>query len=338
MEIQGANSLKNKAFDAKFSTALSQKSEKPIEDVVFISAKGDNSEEIGEQARLKALAGAQPGIGRKFPPGEPVSGGTYTGKINIHKKFHSEILGNDRNVLVFLPPGYSEKNAEKYPVLYMNDGQNLFNRETAFGGNEWCVDETAQRLMLEGKIKEVIIVAVENTDRRMWEYTQAFDQEVGAGGKSLDYGRFLMEEVKPMIDSDYKTTNSAKETGIAGSSLGGLSAIHLSWTFPNTFGIMGALSPSIWFANKDIINRISSDPREKGPSKIWINIGTRESGDSPNSLTHVYNAREMGNVFLKKNYTPEKDIFYREIPGGGHSENDWGQVFGQFLMTMFPKE
>jgi len=273
-------------------------------------------------------------------PGIPQTGCSFTGDVRLHKNFRSEILGNERDIYVYLPPHYGENKDAEFPVLYMADGQNLFNRETAFGGMEWGADETAQKLMESGMMKDVIIVAVSNTRDRMSEYTHVPDPKHG-GGNLDTYADFLTEELKPFIDSNYKTSTLASDTGVMGSSLGGLSALYLGWKFPHTFGLVGAMSPSIWWANKDIVSRIDKDPQAKGPSKVWIDIGTRESGSDENHNgvdDAVEDARDMGNVFLKKGYAFGKELFYFEDPGASHNEYAWSQRLEKPFMALFGKE
>ncbi|MDQ7824327.1 MAG: alpha/beta hydrolase-fold protein [Candidatus Eremiobacteraeota bacterium] len=276
----------------------------------------------------------------KKAAGIPATGGTYTGDVRIFNDFHSEILGNDRNVYVYLPPGYEQHPGKKYPVLYMADGQNVFNSGTAFGGVEWGVDETAERLIREGALKDVIIVAVSNTKDRMSEYTPVPDP-VHGGGKLPQYARFLTEELKPFIDSTFRTSLKPEETGIMGSSLGGLSALYLGWKYPATFGLVGALSPSIWWAGKQIVDMIAEDPASKGPSKIWLDIGTRESDqdDNQNGICDaVEDTRDMGNVFLRKGYAFGKELFYFEDPGATHNEWSWSQRVDKALTALYGRE
>ncbi len=271
--------------------------------------------------------------------GKPATGGTYTGDITLYENFHSEIMGNDRNVYVYLPPGYHENKDRNYPVLYMQDGQNIFNSDTAFGGVEWSVDETAEEMMKRGEIKDIIIVGISNTPDRMGEYTHVKDPEYG-GGKLDAYADFLTKELKPFIDSKYRTSMAPEDTGIAGSSLGGLSSIYLGWKFPHTFGLVGALSPSLWRSGKDLIDRVENEPQQKGPSKVWIDMGTDEawSDENNNGINdHLENSRAMGEVFLRKGYAFGKELFYFEDPGATHSEWFWARRFDKVLTALYGK-
>ena len=166
---------------------------------------------------------------------------TLTGNIQEHRGFRSKIFGNRRDVWVYLPRQVTGVGrCERYPVLYLNDGQNVFDAATAFNGIEWGVDETAQRLIRSNLIEPLIIVAVANTgEERVHEYAptrgefrQARD---AADGLLQNYGRFLIEELKPFIDRTYRTRLDADSTGLGGSSLGGLATLVLGLWFPQFF-------------------------------------------------------------------------------------------------------
>ena len=180
---------------------------------------------------------------------------TLTGNVSAPQKFHSKILGNDRDVLVYLPPGYDVSKSKRYSVFYLHDGQNLFDGATSFiPGQEWRVDEAAQRLIADGKIEPLIIVGVYNTKGRINEYTPAADAKYKLGGNAGLYGRMLVEELKPFIDAHYRTKKDAKHTGLGGSSLGGLASIYLALKYPNVFARAAVVSPSVWFANRQIVH------------------------------------------------------------------------------------
>jgi enterochelin esterase-like enzyme len=186
-------------------------------------------------------------------------------QLRRHQQFHSAFLEQDRDVLVWLPPGYDHPTdvsrpfdggpaAGRYPVLYMHDGQNLFEPETAYNkGEHWRVGETAARLIAQGRIEPLIVVGIYNTgEMRIEEYTPTEDKKLG-GGHADDYGRMIIEELKPLIDRTYRTRQDRDSTGIAGSSLGGLVSLHLGFTHPAVFGKVAALSPSVWWGRKAIL-------------------------------------------------------------------------------------
>src|SRR4029078_3964792 len=159
--------------------------------------------------------------------------------------FHSNLLGNDRTVWAYLPPSYSENTRATYPVLYMHDGQNLFDSQPAFGTGGWRVDATLNGAAEDGSIREIIVIAPENagTDRE-YEYTPTVDPAEGKSGGGDLCLRFLVEELKPKVDTMLRTQPGRATTGTLGSSLGGLISVHAGVKDAATFGIVGALSPS----------------------------------------------------------------------------------------------
>src|SRR6266404_3173971 len=191
---------------------------------------------------------------------------TLTGDIRLHRDFHSKILNNDRDVIVYLPPGYDKDKQRHYSVLYLHDGQNLFDGATSFiPGQEWRVDEAAGVLIASRKIEPLIIVGVYNTGKdRIDEYTPVAEPKYKAGGKADLYGRLLVEELKPFIDKTYRTRKGAADTGLGGSSLGGLVSIYLALKYPNVFGRVAVVSPSVWWGNNYIIHYVEA--QKKKPS------------------------------------------------------------------------
>ncbi|HYV47545.1 MAG TPA: alpha/beta hydrolase-fold protein, partial [Myxococcaceae bacterium] len=238
-------------------------------------------------------------------------------------------LGNTRDVIVYLPVGYSDDTTTRYPVLYMQDGQNLMDPRTSFAG-EWGVDETAQRLLRCGQMSPVIIVGVYNTGNRIPEYTQVADPNNG-GGNADNYARFLLQELKPRIDATYRT-RASEPAGIAGSSLGGLVSLYLGYSHPEAFNRIGAVSPSIWWSNKDITTRYTG-LTSKLPLRIWEDIGTAE-GTTP--AEEVQNAAGFRDVLVSKGWVQGDDLFYLQVQGAGHNEAAWSKRIDQILAYLYP--
>jgi predicted alpha/beta superfamily hydrolase len=264
---------------------------------------------------------------------------TLTGDIRVHPAFHSTILNNDRDIIVFLPPDYQKQNRKRYPVFYMHDGQNLFDGATSFiPGQEWRVDETAQQLIAAGKIEPLIIVGVYNTGKdRINEYTPAEDPKYKMGGKADLYGRFLVEELKPFIDRQYRTKRAAKDTGLGGSSLGGLVSLYLALRQPNVFGRVAAVSPSVWFAEKHI-TRFAESLRSKPKVRIWLDMGTKEGSDAEDAARGVANARFLRDTLIAKGWKLDKDLKYFEAAGAEHNEKAWAARVELILTFLFPKK
>ena len=263
---------------------------------------------------------------------------TLTGDIRTHKSFHSNILKNDREVIVYLPSGYDASKRKRYSVFYMHDGQNLFDGATSFiPGQEWRVDETAERLIAAGKIEPLIIVGVYNTKDRIDEYTPAADAKYKLGGKADLYGRMLVEELKPFIDSQYRTKRDAKHTGLAGSSLGGLASLYLALKYPNVFGRAGVVSPSVWFAGKNIVHYVEALPKKRNV-RLWIDMGTKEGRTPEEAQQSDDDARLLRDALVKKGWRIGKDLSYFEAEGAEHNEAAWAARVEPILTFLFPRK
>jgi predicted alpha/beta superfamily hydrolase len=261
---------------------------------------------------------------------------TLTGNIEHHSEFASHILNNSRDIWIYLPPGYRKATHSRYPVLYLHDGQNVFDAATAFGGIEWNADETAERLIKQRLIEPLIIVAVANAgEDRIHEYTPtngALDPKGDPEGKSQgllrDYGRFLVEELKPFIDQTYRTRRDKESTALGGSSLGGLASLILSFWFPDTFTLIAALSPSIWWGDcviHRIVEELDEAPRS---SRIWLDTGTHEEGWE--------RAAHFRDKLVERGWRLHDDLQYKEVSGAEHVEWAWSRRFEAVLRFLFP--
>jgi predicted alpha/beta superfamily hydrolase len=244
--------------------------------------------------------------------------------------FHSAILPDDRCICVYLPPQYEADPSRRFPVLYLHDGQNLFDPRTSYiPGRTWRAGSTADDLALSGRIEPVILVGVANTGlRRMAEYTPTRDFRMG-GGEGRNYGRLLIEELKPFIDATYRTLPSAENTGLGGSSLGGLITLFLGLEHPNVFTRLAILSPSLWWDHRSILTFVADiDP--KPPLKIWLDIGTAEG------QRHVRDSELLFRMLIKEGWKPGVDLEFLKAEGGVHDEDAWAARFDQVLVFLFP--
>jgi predicted alpha/beta superfamily hydrolase len=251
------------------------------------------------------------------------------GQLRRHDAFHSEFLELDRDVLVWLPPGYDDGNA-RYPVLYMHDGQNLFEPETAFQkGEHWRLGETAAELIDAGDIAPLVIVGIYNTgDHRKEEYTPTRDAKLG-GGLAGDYGRMIVEELKPLIDRSYRTRPDPDATGIGGSSLGGLVSLYLAFTHPQVFRRVAALSPSVWWNWRAILKTVRQ-ARSKPRLQIWLDMGTAEGKRG------LDDARLLKAALVGLGFSVGVDLHYAEYEGATHSEQSWAERVEPMLRFLFP--
>jgi predicted alpha/beta superfamily hydrolase len=247
------------------------------------------------------------------------------GDFELHRGFASKIIAAPRDVIVYLPPGYRSGD-RRYPVLYMHDGQNLFDPATGFAGQEWRLDETAEQLIAAGKIQPLIIVGIYNTGgQRTREYTS------GMGDSPPTYARLIVEELKPFIDSRYRTLQGPQNTGLGGSSLGGLVSMAIGLQYPNVFGKLAILSPSVWWNDRVILHELERYG-DKARPKIWLDIGTAE-GNNPQKT--VEDARALRDGLVAKGWKLDSDLRYFEAEGAAHNERAWSQRIGTALEFLF---
>jgi predicted alpha/beta superfamily hydrolase len=227
-------------------------------------------------------------------------------------------LRNRRYVDVYLPDSYDE-GRRRYPVVYMQDGQNLSDPAIAFGGNTWHLDEGLPWLAERGI--EPIVVGIHNTPERLSEYSPFPDAKHG-GGDGDRYARFLTDTLKPRIDEGYRTRKDRDATVIAGSSMGGLIALYLFFRRPSPFGAAAVMSPSIWFAGRGILDFVDRARQTRG--RIYLDTGTSEGAGT------LRNARALNRLLRTKGYRKDS-LRYVEAEGHQHREGDWAWRLPQAL-------
>ena len=258
---------------------------------------------------------------------------TMSGNIQIHKNFKATKLNNRRTLWVYLPPGYEKNPNQHYPVLYAHDGNNLFDKATAFLGVDWELDETAERLIKEKKIREIIIVGIENTHQRDREYTHVYVPNQG-GGKADMYADFIINDIKPFIDKKYRTLKDRQYTAIMGSSLGGLVSLYIAWKYSEIFSMAGVVSPSVWWHNRDIVRMIRKT-KDKPPIKIWLDIGKLEGYELFGINMAVRDTRTLRDVLITKGFHLHDDLEYFEDEEGEHNEASWAKRVDKILLYFF---
>jgi predicted alpha/beta superfamily hydrolase len=252
------------------------------------------------------------------------------GQLCKHEQFRSRFLRNERNLIVYLPPGYEDQPWLRFPVLYLHDGQNLFEGSTAFiAGMDWGVGQTADHLIHTGAVQPLIIVGIYNAGKaRIHEYTPTKTPKLG-GGRADRYAKFLVQEVMPFVQQQYRTISGPSSAGIGGSSLGGLLSLYLGLKMPHIFGKLAALSPSVWWNQRVIFRFAESAPVQPRP-RIWLDIGTKEG---PRIVADVEKFRD---VLLKKGWRLGEDLHYQRVEGAEHNEAAWAQRVGPFLQFLYP--
>ncbi len=241
--------------------------------------------------------------------------------------FSSAILGNRRNVWVYYPPSYTENPLGRYPVVYMHDGQNLFDPRYAFGGTTWKIAETLDRgidaLDPGAALPEVLVVGPENTGDRIYEYTPTVGDDPDYNGGGGDkYLRFLIEELKPVIDRELRTVPAGAATTLIGSSLGGLISAYAGARRADVFGRIGAVSPSTWWDGRYIIGAVKASAQR--PGRVYV-----DSGDSGASRDDVDNTRQLAQAYRDLGYhdlgRDDDTLLYVVQAGAQHNEFYWAQ-------------
>jgi predicted alpha/beta superfamily hydrolase len=242
-------------------------------------------------------------------PGRP----GVVGSIKHLERLHSPQLDNERGLLVYLPPSYAAGTA-RYPVIYMHDGQNLFDPATSFAG-EWAVDQTLEAASETGL--EPIVVAIPNTGPdRTHEYSPFVDEKNG-GGRGEMYLRFIVDTIKPLIDADFRTKPERESTGIAGSSMGGLISLYAFFRCRHVFGFAGVMSPSLWFARGAMLDYVRRQPFVGG--RIYIDVGMKEGQKTLDDVM------ELRDILHEKGYRNLHDLLFVVDTAGDHSEQAWAR-------------
>lgn len=335
---------------------------------------------------------------------------TFTGDVRIVRNFNSDPL-IQRDLFIYLPPGYQDSDA-RYPVLYMHDGQNIFDASEA--GHEWALDETAEQLIQSGEINPMIIVGIGNTSNRGEEYTPTkqhweyqlsrkskpesdgtlraftgdfttpthekirfkadadtlmvmipgsdfwqkmiqeqddvyylpqagiyFDFSAGSdslktnihayktpkGGQGTEYGKFIVQTLKPYIDQHYRTLPEKEHTGLGGSSYGGLITLYLGMQYPDVFQNLLIVSPSIWWDGKYILKAYQS-LNQAPDQRFWLYIGTGEGKDA------IKNFRDLRDALIQQGL-PDDHLQYVETKGALHNEEAWSEQAESMLRFIF---
>jgi predicted alpha/beta superfamily hydrolase len=243
------------------------------------------------------------------------------GSLWLHE-LKSRIFRNTRTLRVWLPPDYDGWAQTRYPVLYLNDGQNLFDPATAFAGVHWQVGETATRLIAEGRIAPLIIVGIDNTGtNRVREYIpyRSLDPRV-TRPQGKHYPDLLRREVMPLIEKYYSVAKGPENTGLGGSSLGGLITLYTQLAMPGVFSRLLIESPSLFVANRRILEECR-DFRD-WPKRVYLGIGTQEVGQADKDKNVVNDVRELESI-LRGAEMDEQRLRIHIEEGASHSESAW---------------
>ncbi len=275
-----------------------------------------------------------------------VSGISSAMKITTNKNFiiiqgfESKILTNKRTIRVYLPNNYFNS-SEYYPVIYAQDGQNLFYDPN--NKMKWDLDKNIEKLTKEGLIKDIVVVGIDHMGvERITEYTP-FPFSSYGGGKGKLYGEFLVNEVKPFIEANFRVKTNREEVAVMGSSLGGLISLYIGMWYPEQFGIIGSVSPSYWWGLDKNLEEASKHIKSLKTQKIYIDMGYREQStmfkekNGRGVSNVIYTTKEMF-LLLQKNGMDYPNLLYIEDLAGEHNELIWKERITNFLIFAFSKK
>ncbi len=232
-------------------------------------------------------------------------------------------LGRKRRIAVLLPHNYYQTD-KKYPVLYLHDGQNLFDEYAPYGN--WGVDKSLEKLSSQG-LGDVIIVAIDHGGvLRIQEYLP-YSTPRYTEAEGHQYLRFMLDDLKPMIDKRYRVLKDRTSTGIGGSSLGGLISLYAGFEYPDIFGKKMIFSPSLWIS-EEIYNKAKSFI-PGGPTDIYLYAGGMESAN------HYGQVLRLENILQEKRKYDDFDLIFSHNPSGQHKEIHWGEQFPRALKWLF---
>jgi predicted alpha/beta superfamily hydrolase len=234
-------------------------------------------------------------------------------------------LARKRQLRIYLPPGYAATD-KRYPVLYMHDGQNLFDDATSYVG-EWKVDETLDALAREGKL-ELIVVGIDHGQEKRMNELNAWDSQRFGAGEGRQYMDFIVKTVKPLIDSTYRTLPDRDNTAVMGSSMGGLISHYAIGQYPGVFSKAGVFSPAYWTAPASY-EFVATKPVPKD-ARIYMLMGAEE-GDSM-----VPDVKRMAEVVRASGHPAERTVL-KIVPGAHHNEGFWSKEFGEAVLWLFAR-
>ncbi len=244
----------------------------------------------------------------------------------VAKRFNAPQLGSRRRISVLLPWNYTQSE-RRYPVLYLQDGQNLFEDDAPFG--TWGVDRQLAALAGRG-LGDFIVVAIDHGgQQRIREYSP-YDSQRWGGGLGRDYARFLVETLKPHIDNNFRTLSDRSNTGIGGSSMGGLISIYAGFLFPDTFSKFMIFSPSLWISPRIYLEPVHFSTLQT--TKIYLYTGAKEGAGT------LANSKRFIETMGKRGYPADKlQLRLETDPQGHHNEERWGQEFPKAIEWLFEK-
>jgi len=259
------------------------------------------------------------------------SGDTPHPRLRLHRGFRSCHLPDAHDLIVYLPPGYEEGPHRTYPVLYMQDGQNLFDPNTSFiKGRTWEMREQADEVIEAGEVEPLVIVGIYNAGaRRIAEYTHERDWQRG-GGEAERYGQLLTEDLMPWIARRYCVRTERASTGLGGSSLGGLVTLYLGLRYAHRFGKLAVMSPSVWWNHKSILGYLNeSAPQISERPRMWLDVGEKEGQRT------VRDAEMLSRRLRANGWVQGQTLDFERASDGTHDEPSWARRVKPMLRFLF---
>jgi enterochelin esterase-like enzyme len=253
-------------------------------------------------------------------------------RVHVHRGFRSRYLPGARDIAIYVPPGYGHHPGRSYPVLYLQDGQNLFDGQPSFiPGQTWRVDEHADAAIAAGEVEPLIVVGIYNAgDRRIAEYTHERNEQL-QGGEAELYGQMITRELMPWVAEHYRVRGNREATGLGGSSLGALVSLYLGLSYPETFGRLALLSPSVWWNKNSILGFVDQKAaREVKRARIWLDAGDREGERS------LQDAGLLVRFLEGNGWRAEDSLHFERVAGGTHDEASWAGRVRPMLRFLFP--
>jgi enterochelin esterase-like enzyme len=217
-------------------------------------------------------------------------------------------------------------------VLYLHDGQNLFDGRTSFiPGRTWQIREQADAAIEAGEVEPLVIVGINNAgDRRLAEYSHERDSQFG-GGEAAQYGLMLTHELMPWVSARYRIRTEREQTGLGGSSMGGLVTLYLGLRHAEHFGKLAVLSPSVWWNHKSILGYLNERaPEIWDRSRLWLDIGDKEGRRA------LEDAEQLNRSLKANGWRLGETLHFERVPGGTHDEASWAQRVRPMLRFLFP--
>jgi len=261
------------------------------------------------------------------PPGEPPHP-----RVHRHTDFASRFLPGERDVSVYVPPGYGEESGRRYPLLILHDGQNLFDPATSFiPGKTWRVAENADDAIAAAEAEPLVIAGVANAgERRLAEYTPTRDWKLG-GGEASKYEQLVTRELLLFLHERYRLRSGPADTGIGGSSLGGLVSLWMGLRHPGVFGKLAVLSPSVWWNQRYILAYLSDlAPELHRRARIWLDVGDKEGRRT------LADAELLHTRLKAHGWRNGTDLHFEIAIGGSHDEASWAERVRPMLRFLFP--